>query len=90
MNIFENYLEKILNCIKTNQRKLDLKDVENLKGINLEIPPSNIDSDLSSNICMILAKTNKLNPNKLAIKLKDLIKADIKDFEKIEIAKPGF
>ena len=90
MNIFENYLEKILNCIKTNQRKLDLKDVENLKGINLEIPPSNIDSDLSSNICMILAKTNKLNPNKLAIKLKDLIKADIQDFEKIEIAKPGF
>ncbi len=90
MNIFENYLKKILKITKINQHKLDLKDVENLKGINLEIPPSNINSDLSSNICMILAKTNKLDPNKLAIKFKELIKANIEDFEEIIIAKPGF
>ena len=90
MNIFENYLKKILKITKLNQHKLDLKDVENLKGINLEIPPSNINSDLSSNICMILAKTNKLDPNKLAIKFKELIKANIEDFEEIIIAKPGF
>ena len=90
MNIFEDYLEKILNLIKINQQKLDLKNVDNLKGINLEIPPSNIESDLSSNICMILAKTNKLNPIELAKKLRELIKANIKDFERIEIAKPGF
>ena len=64
MNIFENYLKKIKDLIKKNQKKLELKNIDNLKGINLEIPPSNINSDLSSNICMILAKVNKLNPNK--------------------------
>ncbi len=90
MNIFENYLKKIKDLIKKNQKKLELKNIDNLKGINLEIPPSNINSDLSSNICMILAKVNKLNPNKLALSMKDLIKSNIKDFEKIEVAKPGF
>ncbi len=48
MNIFENYLKKIKDLIKKNQKKLELKNIDNLKGINLEIPPSNINSDLSS------------------------------------------
>ena len=82
MNIFENYLKKIQDLIKKNQKKLELKNIDNVKGINLEIPPSNINSDLSSNICMILAKVNKLNPNKLALSIKDLIKSNIKDFER--------
>ena len=90
MKIFENYLKKIQDLIKKNQKKLELKNIDNVKGINLEIPPSNINSDLSSNICMILAKVNKLNPNKLALSIKDLIKSNIKDFEKIEVANPGF
>ena len=90
MNIFESYLKDIVGLIKKNQHKLDLTETNNFKGVNLEIPPPNIGSDLSSNICMILAKSNKLDPNKLAIKIKELIKKNINDFKIIEIAKPGF
>ena len=63
MNIFENYLKEILSLIKKNQNKLNLNEINNFKGVNLEIPPVNFNEDLSSNICMVLAKINKLNPN---------------------------
>ena len=90
MNIFESYLQDITSLIKKNQKKLNLKQTNNFKGVNLEIPPPNIGSDLSCNICMILAKPNNLDPNKLALKVKDLIRGYISDFKDIEIAKPGF
>tara|TARA_B100001057_G_scaffold497871_1_gene603217 strand:+ start:57 stop:1775 length:1719 start_codon:yes stop_codon:yes gene_type:complete len=90
MNIFESYLKELSNLIKKNQKKLELKEINNFKGVNLEIPPSNISSDLSTNICMILAKINKINPKNLAIKIKNLISDNISDFKKVEIAGPGF
>ena len=90
MNIFDNYLKQIFNLIKKNQKNLDLENIDNFKGINLEIPPPNINSDLSSNICMVLAKKNKLNPNNLAKKIKELLDNNISDFKEIIIANPGF
>ncbi len=90
MNIFDNYLKKILLLIKKNQIKLKLKDINEFKGINLEIPPSNFESDLSTNICMILAKLNKMDPKKLALQVKKIIVENIDDFKKVEIAGPGF
>ena len=90
MNIFENYLKEILSLIKKNQNKLNLNEINNFKGVNLEIPPVNFNEDLSSNICMVLAKINKLNPNELATKVQTLIKANIKDFKDVKIAGPGF
>ena len=90
MNIFESYLKEIFSLIKKNKKKLDLKSINDFKGVNLEIPPLNIDSDLSSNLCMILAKVNKMDPKKLALKIKSLIKKRIKDFKEVEIAGPGF
>jgi len=90
MNIFESYLKEILSLIKQNQNKLNLNEINNFKGVNLEIPPVNFNEDLSSNICMVLAKINKLNPNELATKVQSLIKANIKDFKDVKIAGPGF
>ena len=90
MNIFDRYLKEILNLIKKDQKKLNLKDFNKFKGIYFEIPPSNFDSDLSTNICLILAKLNKLDPKKLAVKIKALITENISDFKNIEIAGPGF
>ncbi len=90
MNIFESYLQDITSLIKKNQKKLNLKQTNSFKGVNLEIPPPNIGSDLSCNICMILAKPNNLDPNNLAVQVRDLIRGHISDFKDIEIAKPGF
>ena len=67
MNIFENYLSKINKIILDNKKKLKLSILENLDNVNLEVPPDHFNYDLSSNASLVLAKTNKLNPIKLAI-----------------------
>ncbi len=90
MNIFESYLIKISNLIKKNQKELNLIETDNFRGVTLEIPPTKIKFDLSTNICMVLAKLNKINPNELSTKVKDLIQKNISDFKDLEIAGPGF
>ena len=39
MNIFETYLKKILIIVKENHKDLGLKNLNDSKSINLEIPP---------------------------------------------------
>ena len=90
MNIFENYLSKINNLILQNKDILKLKNFDNLHNINLEVPPEHFNFDLSSNISLILAKSNNLNPKNLALDLKNLLLNKINHFENIEIAGPGF
>ena len=90
MNIFENYLSKINKIILNNKDNLKLTILENLDNINLEVPPSHLNYDLSSNVSLVLAKTNKLNAINLAEDIKDLLLKKINHFEKIDIAGPGF
>ena len=90
MNIFENYLSKINKIFLDNKNILNLDNLDQLKNINLEVPPEQFNFDLSSNVSLILAKTNKINPNDLANKIKDLLLEKIDHFEKIEVAGPGF
>jgi len=90
MNIFENYLSKINKIILDNKKILKLTILENLDNINLEVPPDHFNYDLSSNVSLVLAKTNKQNPINLANHIKDLLIQNIKHFEKIDIAGPGF
>ena len=90
MNIFEEYLNKILDKIKlASEEKLILLP-ESLSGINVDIPPKKFKCDLSTNVAMVLSKTNNESPIKIAEKLKDIIFKDDNNIEKIEIAKPGF
>jgi arginyl-tRNA synthetase len=90
MNIFEYYLSEINNLVVSYKDNLQLKNLENLKNINLEVPPEQFNFDLSCNISLVLAKSNKLNAKNLAVKLKDLLQNKINNFENIEIAGPGF
>ena len=90
MNIFEEYLNKITSIILKNQKFLKLSNLNNFKGVTVESPPTEFNFDLSCNICLVLGKINKTNPKDLANKIKDLINENIKDFEIIEIAGPGF
>ena len=90
MNIFEHYLSKIYTVVLNHQDTLKLTNLESLNNISLEVPPEQFNFDLSCNISLVLAKSNQLNPNELAVKLKDLFKKEIKDFDIIEIAKPCF
>jgi len=90
MNIFEYHLKEIQNLILTKKDILKLEKIENLDKINLEVPPEGFNFDLSCNIAMVLGKTNKLNPKKLAEKLRKLFLDQIKNFSHVEIAGPGF
>ena len=60
MNIFELYLDKITKILLdlSNNGKLILPD--KMDGINTEIPPSKFNSDISTNVAMVLSKLNKL------------------------------
>ncbi len=90
MNIFEHYQFEIQNLVKLNKDFLKLENLSNLPSINLEIPPEQFNFDLSCNIALILAKSNQLNPQDLSKNLKILFDNEIENFEKIEIAGPGF
>jgi len=90
MNIFEEYLKKINTLVDKNKEILKLDNLNNFKGIVVEIPPEEFNFDLSCNASLVLAKINKINPKELANKMKDLISKNLSDFEKIDIAGPGF
>jgi arginyl-tRNA synthetase len=90
MNIFEYYLIEIRNLVISHQKELKLNNLDSLNNINLEIPPEHFNFDLSCNISLVLAKSNKVNPLNLANMIKELFKNKIENFDKIEIAGPGF
>jgi len=90
MNIFEHHLTEIRRIILSEKNFLNLEIIDDLKGVNLEIPPEQFNFDLSCNIAMVLGKKNKIKPEILALKLKDIFLDKIKNFSKIEIAGPGF
>ena len=90
MNIFEYHLSEIKKIILAEKNSLKLEVIENLQGVNLEIPPEQFNFDLSCNIAMVLGKKNKINPKTLALKLKDIFIAQINNFSQIDIAGPGF
>ena len=56
MNIFEHHLSEIKNLILSKKDILQLDQVDNLKGVNLEVPPDHFNFDLSCNIAMVLGK----------------------------------
>ena len=57
MNIFEHHLsEKKIILLK--KKILKLNNLDNLKSVNLEVPPEQFNFDLSCNIAMVLGKKN--------------------------------
>ena len=90
MNIFDIYLDKIIILIKKLNDEGTLELPVNLNGINVDIPPSNFDCDISTNVAMVLSKINKKSPIDIANTLVDLIKSLDDEIETISVAKPGF
>ncbi len=90
MNIFELYLDKIKKILLTLSSNGDLILPDSLSGITAEIPPSKFDSDISTNVAMVLCKINNKSPLDLASFLEEKIKKEDKFIEDISIVKPGF
>ena len=90
MNIFEQYLDKIKEILSTLSSNGDLILPDSLNGITAEIPPSKFDSDISTNVAMVLSKINNKSPSGLASILAEKIKKEDKFIEEISVVKPGF
>ena len=90
MNIFDIYLEKINNLLIQLNKDSLIELPKELKGINVDIPPVELDFDISTNVAMVLSKPNKQKPEEIAIQLSDYIMNNDDNIENISIAKPGF
>ena len=90
MNIFDQYLNKIKDILKDLSKNGDLIIPESLNGITAEIPPSKFDSDISTNVAMVLSKINKKTPIELANILIKILKKNDKFIDDISLVKPGF
>ena len=90
MNLFLDYQKKIITSLKILKKKGLILLPNSLDNLTVELPPTGIKSDISCNVAMILAKSNRQNPIALAEILKSEFINSFSEFEKIDIAKPGF
>ena len=90
MNLFLNYQKSFLDYLKSLKKKKIIDLPNNLKGLTVELPPKGHKADMSCNVAMILAKFNQKTPLDLANILKKNFLENFKEFEKIDVAKPGF
>ena len=90
MNIFENYKNEIISLVEKNKLSLNVTLTNNYENIVVETPPDKFDSDLSTNICLILGKKNNISPKNLADEIKKLIEKNLKNIDQVNVAGPGF
>ena len=90
MNIFDQYIDRIKNILSDQANKGNLILPETLNGITAEVPPSKFNSDISTNVAMVLSKVNKKSPIDLAKIIAEHIKKRDQLIDDITIAKPGF
>ena len=90
MNIFDQYLDRIKKTLFDLSKNGNLILPENLDTITAEIPPSKFNSDISTNVAMVLSKVNKKAPIELANTLAEAIKENDKLIDNISVVKPGF
>ena len=90
MNIFDIYSEKIKTLVKNLSKQNLIEIPDSLNGINVDLPPEKFDCDISTNVAMVLSKSNKKPPIDLAKQLSELIKKNDRDISSIDVVKPGF
>jgi len=90
MNLFLNYQNFFLDCLKNLKKKKIIDLPEDLKSLTVELPPKEHKADMSCNVAMILAKFNKKTPLDLANILKKNFLENFNEFKRIDVAKPGF
>ena len=90
MNIFDIYSEKIKTLVKNLNKQNLIEIPDSLNGINVDLPPEKFDCDISTNVAMVLSKSNKKSPIDLAKQLAELIKKNDRHISSIDVAKPGF
>ena len=81
MNIFDQYLDNLKKILSDLSKNTDLVLPDNLDSVTAEIPPPKFNSDISTNVAMVLSKVNKKSPYDLAITLADSLKKILFHFQ---------
>ena len=89
MNIFRLYSKKIRDNITALDKDGVIKTPKDLSSINVDVPPENIQSDISTNAAMVLSKINSKSPLVVAEIIKKKLLED-NNISNIDILKPGF
>ena len=89
MNIFRLYTKKIRDNITALDKDGVIKTPKYLNSISVDVPPENIQSDISTNAAMVLSKINSKSPLVVAEIIKKKLLED-NDISNIDILKPGF
>ena len=89
MNIFRLYSKKIRDNITALDKDGVIKTPKDLNSISVDMPPENIQSDISTNAAMVLSKINSKSPLVVAEIIKKKLLED-NDISTIDILKPGF
>jgi len=90
MNLFSEYHIKIIKFLKKIEKKEKIILPNKMDQITFEPPPKNLTGDISTNLLFVISKINKTSPMIIGEKISSLIKKEFKEFEKIEVKKPGF
>jgi len=90
MNLFSEYHIKIIKFLKKIEKKEKIVLPNKMDEITFEPPPKNLTGDISTNLLFVISKINKTSPMIIGEKISSLIKKEFKEFEKIEVKKPGF
>ena len=90
MNIFDQYLDNLKKILLDLSKQGEIILPDKLDGITAEIPPVKFNSDISTNVAMVLSKANNKPPIDLAVTLVEAIKKDDNLIDDISIIKPGF
>ncbi|MDI3310342.1 MAG: arginine--tRNA ligase [Thermoanaerobacterium sp.] len=81
--------EMVINSIE-EAKKNGLLNIEEIPSVEIEEPKEKQFGDLAINTAMIMAKSAKMPPRKIAEIIKDGLKLEGTMIEKVEIAGPGF
>ncbi|WP_336878369.1 arginine--tRNA ligase [Staphylococcus nepalensis] len=90
MNIVEQVKQTLVEEIQKSIQKAQLAEVNEIPEIKIEIPKDNKNGDYSTNIAMVLTKIAKRNPREIAQAIVDHLDTTAAQFEKVDIAGPGF
>ncbi|MEG6567456.1 arginine--tRNA ligase [Thermoanaerobacterium saccharolyticum] len=81
--------EMVINSIE-GARKNGLLNIEEIPSVEIEEPKEKQFGDLAVNTAMVMAKSAKMPPRKIAEIIKDGLRLEGTMIEKVEIAGPGF
>ena len=72
MNIFNNIKKEILKIVEKNKKKLKINGNLPTENIQVELAPIKYDCDVSTNLAMILGKTQKKKSIVFSVRFKKI------------------